>query len=52
MKKYRFERKGRRSFDPSADRRYTTTIGNIMVSEKNADHKTGGPRHLLFSSNC
>jgi hypothetical protein len=34
MKKYRSKRKGRRSFDSSADGRYTTIVCNIMASEK------------------
>ncbi len=42
MKKYRFERKGRRSFDTALE--YDTAR---MMVRKDADRKTGGPRYLL-----
>ena len=40
MKKYRG--KGRRNFDPSADGRYTTTLCNIMATERARTAKAGG----------
>jgi hypothetical protein len=42
MKKYRSERKGRRSFDTAIE--YGTVV---MVARKDADRKSGGPRYPL-----